>query len=377
MYHIILAEDHVLVREGLKKIIEAFPGLMVIGEAGNRPELFAFLMKSRVDMVIMDISIPSSIDGIEIIRAIKQGYPTVRVLILTMHKKKEYFYNAIAAGADGYLLKEDAPKELFNAIEKIRQGMIYNSPLLTWDQAESESTITMIDTFGDIPQIKPFILRSIEFPPEHYEAGLTILSYFGKIVSQKYVGMKVRVNIEQEGLTVRMIIKTDQGNIEKIEKTLEEYGLVIKGEMPITDFISDPYQVAELKHQLRIAHVQLESQKELLAITKNMHEQRIYNLEEQVRYFHSHISNALKLLENRDVILNSAINLIDNKLKREIDEDDVLEIKEALAIIKQRDQTLFSRIVDKINVSIIQGTISGVAVKLLCDFITKYLPKMG
>jgi hypothetical protein len=105
-----------------------------------------------------------------------------------------------------------------------------------------------------------------------------ILSYFGKIVRQKYAGMKVNVNIEQEDPTVRMIIKTDQGNIDKVERTLEEYGLVIKGEMPINEFISDPYQVAELKHQLRIARVQLESQKDLLALTKNMHEQRIINL---------------------------------------------------------------------------------------------------
>jgi DNA-binding NarL/FixJ family response regulator len=134
MYKIILAEDHVLVREGIKKIIEAFPGLQVMGEVGDGPELMNLLKRIPVDMVILDISMPS-LPGIEATREIKQTYPTVKVLILTMHKKKEYLHNAMAAGVDGYLLKEDAPKELLNAIEKIRQGMNYVSPLLASDLA--------------------------------------------------------------------------------------------------------------------------------------------------------------------------------------------------------------------------------------------------
>jgi DNA-binding NarL/FixJ family response regulator len=132
MYKIILAEDHVLVREGIKKIIEAIPGLEVVGEVGDGPELLELLTGRAVDLVILDISMPS-LPGIEATREIKKAYPAVKVLILTMHKKKEYLNNALAAGVDGYLLKEDAPKELLNAIEQIRQGMIYVSPLLSSD----------------------------------------------------------------------------------------------------------------------------------------------------------------------------------------------------------------------------------------------------
>jgi DNA-binding NarL/FixJ family response regulator len=134
MYKIVLAEDHVLVREGIKKIIEALPGLQVVGEVGDGRELIKLLKRLAVDMVILDISMPS-LPGIEATREIKQEYPTVKVLILTMHKKKEYLHNAMDAGVDGYLLKEDAPKELLNAIEKIRQGMLYVSPLLASDLA--------------------------------------------------------------------------------------------------------------------------------------------------------------------------------------------------------------------------------------------------
>ncbi|MCK9374603.1 MAG: response regulator transcription factor [Syntrophobacterales bacterium] len=134
MYNIVLAEDHILVREGIKKIIEGFPGLKVVGEVGDGSELLELLKSLTVDMAIIDITMPS-LPGIEATREIKKAYPGVKVLILTMHKKKEYLNNAIAAGIDGYLLKEDAPKELLNAIDKIRQGMIYVSPLLSGDLA--------------------------------------------------------------------------------------------------------------------------------------------------------------------------------------------------------------------------------------------------
>jgi DNA-binding NarL/FixJ family response regulator len=156
MYRIILAEDHVLVREGIKKIIEAFPGLQVVGEVGDGPELLTLLKKLPVDMVILDISMPS-LPGIEVTREIKQTYPQVKVLILTMHKKKEYLHNAIAAGVHGYLLKEDAPKELLSAIEKIRQGMIYVSPLLASDLAN-----LYVQRQGDNNHTEPLSPREIE-----------------------------------------------------------------------------------------------------------------------------------------------------------------------------------------------------------------------
>ena len=83
MYKIILAEDHVLVREGIKKIIEAFPGLEVVGEVGDGAELMKLLKRLPVDMVILDITMPS-LPGIEATREIKQTYPPVKVLILVI-----------------------------------------------------------------------------------------------------------------------------------------------------------------------------------------------------------------------------------------------------------------------------------------------------
>ena len=126
-YRIALADDHVLVRQGFKRILEGVGDLEVVGEANDGIELLNLLSQITPDMVILDIFMPN-LRGIEAIHEIKKIHPDVKVLILTMHKDKEYLYLSLSAGAKGYLLKEDADKELFSAIEKVRQGKTYISP---------------------------------------------------------------------------------------------------------------------------------------------------------------------------------------------------------------------------------------------------------
>jgi DNA-binding NarL/FixJ family response regulator len=129
-YRIILADDHALLRQGLRKIIEELEDLQVIGEAGDGVELLSLLQTLTPDMVIVDISMPK-LHGIEMIRAITKQSPDVQILVLTMHR--EYLHPALAAGAVGYLLKEDVDRELFSAIEQIRQGIVHLSPRLRKD----------------------------------------------------------------------------------------------------------------------------------------------------------------------------------------------------------------------------------------------------
>jgi DNA-binding NarL/FixJ family response regulator len=131
-YRIVLADDHVMFRQGIKNILEGAEDLEVVGEAGDGLDLLKILKKVIPDMVILDISMPN-LRGLEATREIKMISPDVKVLILTMHKDKEYVFYAISAGAEGYLLKEDADTELFAAVEKIRQGGHYISPLLSSD----------------------------------------------------------------------------------------------------------------------------------------------------------------------------------------------------------------------------------------------------
>jgi DNA-binding NarL/FixJ family response regulator len=134
-YLIVLADDHPLFRQGLRKIIEGVADLEVAGEAGDGLELLSLLQTTVPHLVILDISMPK-LRGIEAVREVKKRYPAVKVLVLTMHR--EYLHQALSAGAEGYLLKEDADRELFSAIDKIRQGRIYISPRLREELAEDE-----------------------------------------------------------------------------------------------------------------------------------------------------------------------------------------------------------------------------------------------
>jgi DNA-binding NarL/FixJ family response regulator len=134
-FRIVLADDHMLVRQGLKRILGDMADLEVIGEAGDGLELLKLLEKITPQMILLDISMPN-LRGMEAIREIKALHPETKILILTMHKDKEYLYQAVSAGANGYLLKEDADTELSTAIETIRRGKVYISPLLSGDLAD-------------------------------------------------------------------------------------------------------------------------------------------------------------------------------------------------------------------------------------------------
>ena len=131
-YQIVLADDHLLFRQGIKRIVEESEGLFVLAEAGDGLELLNLLKKSTPDMVILDLSMPK-LRGLEATQEIKTLYPTIKILILTMHRNKEYLMQALAAKTDGYLLKEDTDTQLITAIETIRSGKIYLSPLLSED----------------------------------------------------------------------------------------------------------------------------------------------------------------------------------------------------------------------------------------------------
>jgi DNA-binding NarL/FixJ family response regulator len=126
-YSIILADDHVLVRQGLRRLLEGMDDLEVVGEANDGLDLLQLLKQVTPQMVILDIFMPN-LRGIEAITEIKTIRPDVKVLILTMHRDKEYLYLALSAGAKGYLLKEDAARDLFSAIAEVRHGKTYISP---------------------------------------------------------------------------------------------------------------------------------------------------------------------------------------------------------------------------------------------------------
>ena len=129
-YSILLADDHVMFRRGVRRIIQSIGDVEVVGEASDGFELLELLKKTDPDLIILDISMPN-LRGLEATREIKIISPEVKVLMLTMHKDREYLCHAFSAGAEGYLLKEDADSELLAAISTLRKGGTYISPLLS------------------------------------------------------------------------------------------------------------------------------------------------------------------------------------------------------------------------------------------------------
>ena len=129
-YEILLVDDHPLVRQEIKTIIADKSELAVVGELQDGLELLNCLNHWLPQMVILDISM-AHLGGIEATRLIKSSHPEIKVLILTLHNRREYVDQARLAGAEGYLLKDGVEKELLSAIEALRQGGTYLSPLLT------------------------------------------------------------------------------------------------------------------------------------------------------------------------------------------------------------------------------------------------------
>ncbi len=128
-YTVVLADDHAMFREGIRRIIERIENVRIDGEAGDGLQLLDLLKNSSPDMVILDLSMPN-LRGLEAIREIKKTYPRIKVLVLTMHKKKEFIRQVLRDGADGFLFKDDAGSELIRAVGAIREGGKYLSPLL-------------------------------------------------------------------------------------------------------------------------------------------------------------------------------------------------------------------------------------------------------
>jgi DNA-binding NarL/FixJ family response regulator len=123
---VILADDHTLVRAGIRALLEKLPDVEVVGEAGDGREVLNLVGTLRPDVVLMDISMPG-LNGLEAAVRMAGRFPEVRVIILSMHNNEEYYWRALKAGAAGYLLKKAATAELETALQRVVHGEIYLS----------------------------------------------------------------------------------------------------------------------------------------------------------------------------------------------------------------------------------------------------------
>jgi two-component system, NarL family, invasion response regulator UvrY len=133
---ILIADDHAIVREGLKQIVAEEKDMIVTGEAENVSRLLNLLQEKEFDIIVLDINMPGR-SGLEALKDIRQNYPHLPVLILSMFSEDQYGLRAIKAGASGYLKKVSAPTELVSAIRKIVTGGKYINPSLAEKLADN------------------------------------------------------------------------------------------------------------------------------------------------------------------------------------------------------------------------------------------------
>jgi two-component system, NarL family, response regulator NreC len=161
---ILLADDHTILRAGLKMMLNAQPDMEVIGEAQDGRQAVQEVQRLQPDIVLMDITMPD-INGIEATKQIKKVQPDVRVLILTMHEHDEYVFQALRAGASGYILKEAADTELITALHVIQSGQFYLSPMaqsvMVGDYLQRVRTGEEKDSYSSLTEREREILKLV------------------------------------------------------------------------------------------------------------------------------------------------------------------------------------------------------------------------
>jgi DNA-binding NarL/FixJ family response regulator len=124
---VFLADDHAIVRAGLKELLTGTGDIEIVGEATNGQQVLAAVRAGQIDVLVLDMSMPGR-SGVELIKLVKAEQPKLRVLVLSMHSEQQYAVRAVRAGASGYLTKESAADELLSAIRRIARGGAYITP---------------------------------------------------------------------------------------------------------------------------------------------------------------------------------------------------------------------------------------------------------
>jgi DNA-binding NarL/FixJ family response regulator len=148
---VFIADDHAIVREGLKQILSESPDIIVAGEAENGLDAIKLFRKSKCNVMLLDISMPDR-SGIDVLKQVKKENPEIAVLMLSMHREDQYAIRSLKAGASGYLTKQSAPKELVTAIRQVATGQKYVSAALAQELASAigeDHETALHDTLSD------------------------------------------------------------------------------------------------------------------------------------------------------------------------------------------------------------------------------------
>ncbi|MBC9906998.1 MULTISPECIES: response regulator transcription factor [Achromobacter] len=205
MITVILADDHTLLRAGLRRLLEHAGDISVEGEAGNGSEALKLMAQRPWDLLVLDMSMPGR-DGVDLIRQIRHEYPKIPILVLTMHGEQQYAVRAIKAGAAGYLTKDSAAEELVEAVRKVAGGGRYLSQSL----AESIA----FERHGDTGALPHLLLSDRELSVfRHLASGLNnsdiarLLFLSVKTISTYKCRILVKMQLRNQADLVRYAIR--------------------------------------------------------------------------------------------------------------------------------------------------------------------------
>jgi len=170
---IFIADDHPIVRQGLRRIVEADAGMVISGEAAAAAALLAALETAATDLVLLDVSMPGGL-FIETLKELRTRHPTIRVLALSVHPEDEWAVRALRAGASGYLTKDHSPDQLLEAIRRVYRGGKYVSPTL------AEQLAKQLDVGGQRPPHELLSDREFEVM-RRLGSGLTVSQIAGEL----------------------------------------------------------------------------------------------------------------------------------------------------------------------------------------------------
>jgi hypothetical protein len=276
----------------------------------------------------------------------------------------------------------------------IKQNLIplyHDRPLVVLGLSEDSSSTELIELDNQL--VGKSIERSLEFSPEHYQAGVGILSYFSEILQQKYPDVEAKVKIEQDGFKVRMTVDAPDGSQEIVEEALTNYTLVIAKEIPPESLLEDKLQIHKLKMKLDIAEMEVRNTRSLMMIADSTYKERVGSLEQEVGFMRISIKDQMQLthtahnliglqcerekvvslarIENQKITLESlvesnsqnielyeALSKLNNMVNTE--SVDQVEAKEALTVIQRESPTTF----DKLQ-GALEGTMYGVSGNIL------------
>ncbi|MFI1773287.1 response regulator [Thalassobellus citreus] len=217
--NVVLADDHVLVRDGIKALLEDQSGIVVIDEASNGKEALEVIKNNKPHVLIVDIRMPE-MNGIEVVAAMSKLHPDVRTLVLSMHDSEEYVVQAIQAGADGYLLKGASKDEFIKALTKVASGGKYFT---------GDVTAIIMNNFvnGNTNTAVAPKKEVIEMPFKLTKREKQILNLVLQLKNNKDIAEELQISKRTaEVHRFNLMKKLEVKNIMELSNKAKEYGLI-------------------------------------------------------------------------------------------------------------------------------------------------------